>query len=236
MFYNYKIGGRTKRLITFIFLIFLSCGLFKKEEEPMPLAVDNWWAYQTTTRGPFASKGFKFPFFQKFSKSPGTYIDTLKIIGTQTIEGVEGYVVFSSYKKDTVGIYYYKNDYLWLYDPKNDINLKFFPEKPKIGNKWISYEKKEKTYDLDGDGREDSVKNMIKDTIITKENISVPAGIFKDCYLTQWRATYSQWHSSTNQWQIVRDTLVAKFWIKTGMGTIKVETNVTQELTGYKVK
>ncbi|MEO0097883.1 MAG: hypothetical protein ABIK78_07305, partial [candidate division WOR-3 bacterium] len=107
-----------KKLITFIFLVFLSCSLFKKEEEPMPLAVDNWWSYQITTQTMLSPKGLKSHLLQRLSKSPATYIDTLKIVGKQTIEGVDGYVVFSSYDTNTAGIYYYKNDYLWFHYPE----------------------------------------------------------------------------------------------------------------------
>ncbi|MEO0118256.1 MAG: hypothetical protein ABIK66_03920 [candidate division WOR-3 bacterium] len=226
-----------KKLTVFIFLIFLSCTLFKKEEEPMPLAVDNWWAYQITTQTMLSPKGLKSHLFQRLSKSPATYIDTLKIVGKQTIEGVDGYVVFSSYDNDTAGIYYYKNDYLWFHYPEDAISEKVFPEKPKIGDNWVGYEEKTEEWDFDGDGINDSMSIKTEYTIITKENVSVLAGSFKDCYRTQMTATGKLWYSSTNQWQTIM-TLSGNVWVKTGVGFVKLEITgyVTEELMAYKVK
>ncbi|MEO0131187.1 MAG: hypothetical protein ABIK76_05815, partial [candidate division WOR-3 bacterium] len=177
-----------KKLITFIFLVFLSCSLFKKEEEPMPLAVDNWWAYQVTEQGKLMPKELKSSILKRLSKSPATYIDTLKIVGKQTIQGVDGYVAFSSYDNDTIdndtiGIFYYKNDYLWLhYLGEDTMTERVFPGKPKIGDNWVGYEEKTEEWDFDGDGINDSMSIKTEYTIITKENVSVLAGSFKDCY------------------------------------------------------
>ncbi len=226
-----------KKLMVFIFLIFLSCSLFKKEEEVMPLAVDNWWAYQVTTQSQFSLKNLKSYLFPKLSKSPATYIDTLKIIGKQTIEGVDGYVVFSSYDNDTNGIYYYKNGYLWFYYPEDAIKEKVFPEKPKIGDNWVGYEEKSEEDDFDFDGINDSISMKTEYTIISQENVSVLAGSFKNCYRTQMVAILKLWYSSTNRWQTLL-TLSGNLWIKTGVGLIKLEITgyETQELIGYKVK
>jgi hypothetical protein len=224
-----------KKLAFFIFLIFLACSLFKKEEEVMPLAIDNWWAYQVTTQGKTMPKEI-LKAFKKFS-SPATYIDTMKIIGKQSIEGVDGYVTYSTYDQDTTGIYYYKNDYLWYYYPDEKISEKVFPQKPKIGDNWIGYEEKEVIGDWDMDGIDDSMSTKTEYTIITKENISVLAGNFKDAYRTQIVASVKVWYSSENQWQTVF-TLSGTVWVKTNVGIVKMEITGfgTQELIAYKLK
>uniref|UniRef100_A0A7V4E449 Lipoprotein n=1 Tax=candidate division WOR-3 bacterium TaxID=2052148 RepID=A0A7V4E449_UNCW3 len=224
-----------KKAAFFIFLIFLACSLFKKEEEVMPLEVDNWWAYQVTTQGKMMPKEI-LKAFKKFS-SPGTYIDTMRIIGKQTIEGVDGYVNYSTYNEDTTGIFYYKNDYLWYYYPDEKISEKVFPQKPKIGDSWVGYEEKEDIGDWDMDGINDSMAIKTEYTIISKENINVIAGSFKDAYRTQIVASVKVWYSSSNQWQ-TEAALTGTIWLKTNVGILKMEIPEfeTQELMAYKVK
>ncbi|MCX7837604.1 MAG: hypothetical protein N2323_06655 [candidate division WOR-3 bacterium] len=217
-----------KRLIIFIFLIFLSCGLFKKEEEPFPLAVDNWWAYQITEQGRLMPKELKSSIFKRLSKSPATYIDTLKIIGKQTIAGVDGYVAFSTYSRDTIGIFYYKNDYLWLHHSEEDtFTEKVFPEKPKIGDNWVGYEEKDAVGDIDFDGISDSMRMKSEYNIILKENINVLAGSFKDCYRAQMNIILQLWLSSEGNWE-TQFTATGNLWMKTGVGMVK------QDITGYE--
>jgi hypothetical protein len=230
-----------KKLAFFIFLIFLACSLFKKEEEVMPLAIDNFWVYQymEVAGKTFKKEGLLPGYFKRILKKLSqAEVDTLKLVAKQPIEGVDGYVCFSTLDEDTFGIFYYKNDYLWFYSSYDEMSMKMFPQKPKIGDKWVSYEDKGRVDDFDGDGKEDSLNLIYEDSIIGKEEVSVPAGNFKDCYKIEEKEIYKKWLSTTGQWKIETTEVIANSWVKMGVGLVKWEIpeEITQQLIAYKIK
>jgi len=230
-----------KKLLFFAFLVILSCSLFKKEkEEVMPLAVDNFWVYQyVEVEKNFKKEGYLLKYFGKNLRSSSQpEVDTLKLIAKQSIEGVDGYVCFSTMEDDTLGVFYYKNDYLWFYSSDEELSMKLFPQKPKVGDKWISFEDKREIADFDGDGKEDSVNFIYEDSIIGKEAISVPAGDFKDCYKVEEKEIYKRWYSTNGQWKIEATEVIAYSLVKMGIGFVKEEIieEATYELIAYKIK
>uniref|UniRef100_A0A7V4E2V8 Uncharacterized protein n=1 Tax=candidate division WOR-3 bacterium TaxID=2052148 RepID=A0A7V4E2V8_UNCW3 len=229
-----------KKILFLAFLIIFSCSLFKKEkEEVMPLAVDNFWVYQYLEEKTF-KKGSSLPryFLRSLSNLSQSEIDTLKLVAKESIEGVDGYVGFSTLEEDTLGIFYYQNDYLWLYSYDEELSMKLFPQKPNIGDKWISYEDKRKTTDFDGDGKEDSINFIYEDSIIGKEEVSVPVGNFKDCYRVEEKEIYKRWYSTNGQWKIEATEVFRYSWVKMGIGFVKIEIpeEGTYELIVYQIK
>lgn len=205
------------------------------EEEglPIPLSVDNWWAYEVTEYdwGPF--------FLQKSSKvtkDTVTYMDTLKLIGTKTIDNVTAYVGYSTAEQCTTVLLYYKDGYLWSSYYGDMISTRIFPETPTIGKQWIMYEQRNTVGDWDGDNVTDSVYTKSDAKIVAKENVTVPAGTFSS-YKIALTFVSILWYSRSGAWS---DTskMEGNFWVSIGVGLVKWYFPDLQEtkLTGYYIK
>ena len=210
------------------------------EEEglPMPLSVDNWWAYEVTEYG-WGYKGSVGPFLpQKSSevtKDTVTYMDTLKLIGTKTIDNITAYVGYSTAEQDT-GLLYYKDGYLWLSYYGDMISTRIFPEVPTIGKQWIMYEERNTVGDWDGDNITDSVYMKSDAKIVAKEDVTVPAGTFSS-YKTNLTFVSMYWYSQSGAWSDTFE-MEGNFWISMGVGLVRwyFPDAWESKLTGYYIK
>jgi len=212
------------------------------EEEglPMPLSVGNWWAYEVTQYYGWEYKGDVGPFFlQKLSEvtqDTVTYMDTLKLIGTKTIDNITAYVEYSTAEQCTTQLLYYKDGYLWSSSYEDMIPERVFPEVPTIGKQWIMYEERDTVGDWDGDNITDSVYTKSDAKIVAKENITVPAGTFSS-YKTNLTFVFIYWYSQSGAWTDTFE-VEANFWISMGVGLVRLYFPDLWEtkLTGYYIK
>ena len=210
-----------------------------REEEglPIPLSVGNWWAYEVTQY--WGYKGGVGPFFpQKLfevTKDTVTYMDTLKLIGTKTVDNITAYVGYNTAEQDT-GLLYYKDGYLWSSSYEGTKPQRIFPETPTIGKQWIMYEERDTVGDWDGDNIPDSAYMKSDAKIVAKENITVPAGTFSS-YKTNLTFVSMYWYSQSGAWTDTFE-MEGNLWVSMGVGLVRWYFPDVWEtkLTGYYIK
>ncbi|MEO0087683.1 MAG: hypothetical protein ABIK90_06385 [candidate division WOR-3 bacterium] len=197
-----------------------------KTNFPVPLAVGNYWVYKHIfySYDPQNDSMVEDSSYEKAS--------VLRKINKIKNKQVNGYQIAGG---PLPGIYFYEDDYLWLYSQEKKIFIKFFPIKPKYQDEWEMYRTVEKAEeDLDGDGIIDSTGILSVAKIIKKEENLYEVLI--------WEYQNWEWHSQTKEWFDYTFPAWGGFTVEIGKGIIKYEEPVRRGIGDewiirkYKIK
>jgi hypothetical protein len=224
-------------------------GTIAQSADYFPDTIGSHWEYRgQITEGPLQTIDHKF------------FSNVSSVTGNKTVRGVS-VMVFrdtnpgnhglsdSYYRRDAVGIVYYGSE------PGTPLEKQLIPYQivrfpMKVASSFLQFDKKSLDFgsDMDRDGVNEKVDALGDSTVVGQENITVPAGTFKDAVKVEAKM-YMKIHLSGAQ-RTVTGTDVMTAWFAKGVGLVKyverqelspledrgVITEIMEELESYEIK